>query len=209
MCLTDVYPLKNCVLRIYHGSSAVLTAKNSAAFSKAGTLLWPSQFPGEKTEGHKWGLTVWGSSLSHTSLFARPVCAEYSMGTAYCFFVAVWLMVLILGTRWRMSSPQMNRRPSFGYHNSELPSSSAPRAQAFTTELSQFSSSPSAVLAALSDFYCVLIGRASKDHTPLSCLLTQTMLNTIFFLFFFPDEVQFIGCWFAIRDRITLKRILK
>lgn len=146
MCLTDVYPLKNCVLHIYHGSSAVLMAKNSAAFSKAGTLLWPSQFPGENTEGHKGGLSVWGSSLSHASLFARPVCAEYSMGTAYCFFV---------GTRRRMSSPQMSRRPGFGYHDSELPSSSAPRTQAFTTELLQFSSSPSAVLPALSDFYCV------------------------------------------------------
>lgn len=86
-------------------------AKNSAAFSKAGTLLWPSQFPGENTEGHKGGLSVWGSSLSQTSLFARPVCAEYSMGTAYCFFAAVWLMVLILGTRQRMRFPQMNRRP--------------------------------------------------------------------------------------------------
>lgn len=145
MCLTDVYPLKNCVLRIYYGSSTVLIAKNSAAFSKAGTLLLPSQFPGENTEGHKWGLSVWGSSLSHTSLFARPVCAECSMGTAYCFFVAVWLMVLVLGTRWKMSSTQMNRRPSCGYHNPELPSSSAPRTQAFTTELLQLSSSPSTV----------------------------------------------------------------
>lgn len=52
MCLTDVYPLKNCVLCIYHGSSAVLIAKNSAAFSKAGILLLLSQFPGENTEGH-------------------------------------------------------------------------------------------------------------------------------------------------------------
>lgn len=155
MCLTDVYPLKNCVLHIYHGSSAVLMARNSAAFSKAGTLLWPSQFPGENNEGHKWGLSVWGSSLSHTSLFARPVCAEYSMETAYCFFVALWLMVLTLGTRQRMNSPQMSRRPGFGYHDSELPSSSAPRTQAFTTELLQFSSPPSAVLPALSDFYCV------------------------------------------------------
>lgn len=105
VCLTDVYPLKNCVLCIYHVSVSVFIAKNPADFPKDTTLLSPSQFSGENTEGLKWGLPVWGARLSHTFLSARPILCS------------VWLTVLILGIqgelgwgRQQAELPQMDRR---------------------------------------------------------------------------------------------------
>lgn len=92
MCLTDVYPLKSCVSGSYPVSSTVLTARISAAFSKDSTLLLPSQFSGENTEGQQVRTECggWGVSLSHTFLFTRLIHTKYSMGAASLFPCDSW-----------------------------------------------------------------------------------------------------------------------